>query len=68
MFRARSPSPLLWSGMSPVKPVWSPSPTVDAQGQILYGLKELSLGEGVIVSPVFTVFRFTPRLKYLGFV
>ncbi|XP_042864024.1 meiosis regulator and mRNA stability factor 1-like isoform X3 [Penaeus japonicus] len=47
--RARSPSPLLWSGMSPVKPVWSPSPTVDAQGQILYGLKELSLGEGTVI-------------------
>ncbi|XP_047474439.1 meiosis regulator and mRNA stability factor 1-like isoform X2 [Penaeus chinensis] len=47
--RARSPSPLLWSGMSPVKPVWSPSPTVDAQGQILYGLKELSLGEGGVI-------------------
>ncbi|XP_069981416.1 meiosis regulator and mRNA stability factor 1 isoform X4 [Penaeus vannamei] len=61
--RARSPSPLLWSGMSPVKPVWSPSPTVDAQGQILYGLKELSLGEGVIDTSLATVQQVPVELQ-----
>ncbi|KAK7082553.1 hypothetical protein SK128_020988 [Halocaridina rubra] len=48
MFRPRSPSPLLWNNVSPVKPSWSPSLAMDVQGQILYGLKDLGLSENTL--------------------
>lgn len=42
-FRARSPSPLMWNSVSPLKPAWSPSLPLDIQGQVLYGLRDLGL-------------------------
>ncbi|XP_069956765.1 meiosis regulator and mRNA stability factor 1 isoform X7 [Cherax quadricarinatus] len=48
--RMRSPSPLLsWSGVSPMKHTWSLPTTSDLQGQVLCGLRELSLGDGAPV-------------------
>ncbi|XP_045606696.1 meiosis regulator and mRNA stability factor 1 isoform X2 [Procambarus clarkii] len=46
--RLRSPSPLLttWSGISPVKHTWSLPTTAELQGQVLCGLRELSLTDG----------------------
>ncbi|XP_071550871.1 meiosis regulator and mRNA stability factor 1 isoform X2 [Panulirus ornatus] len=44
--RMRSPSPMLWSGVSPLKHTWSPPVATEVSGQMLCGLRDLSLGEG----------------------
>ncbi|XP_068205935.1 meiosis regulator and mRNA stability factor 1 isoform X2 [Palaemon carinicauda] len=48
-FRARSPSPLLWNNVSPVKNTWSPSLALDIQGQVLYGLRDMAVSEGSVL-------------------
>ncbi|XP_064094347.1 meiosis regulator and mRNA stability factor 1-like [Macrobrachium nipponense] len=47
-FRARSPSPLLWNNVSPVKNTWSPSLALDIQGQVLYGLRDMAVSENSV--------------------
>ncbi|XP_066944259.1 meiosis regulator and mRNA stability factor 1 isoform X6 [Macrobrachium rosenbergii] len=46
--RARSPSPLLWNNVSPVKNTWSPSLALDIQGQVLYGLRDMAVSENSV--------------------
>ncbi|XP_042240421.1 meiosis regulator and mRNA stability factor 1-like isoform X2 [Homarus americanus] len=57
--RMRSPSPLLWSGVSPMKHTWSPTTTTDVHNQVLCGLRELHLGEGTTVE---TSLGSTPQI------